>query len=89
MELSRDVKFHISTEVCIFSCLHIYFSPKIKFLETKNYNVWTKLDGINSRLHIAEEKISELENIAMENYPKWNTERKKHRKEIMGQFQVV
>lgn len=34
------------------------------------------LDGINGILDIAKEKISDLEDIAIKNYPKSNTEKK-------------
>lgn len=35
-------------------------------------------DGIKDRLDTVEEKISELWDIAIETFQKWNTERKKH-----------
>lgn len=55
---------------------------QIKLLEIKTTACETKniLDGINQRLDIAEENISELGDIAIKNYEKCNTELKENLK---------
>lgn len=40
------------------------------------FEIKNALGGINKRLHIPEEKISELEGKAIETIQKWNTERR-------------
>lgn len=53
----------------------------------KNYHVWGEkknvINGINDKLHLAEEKISELEE-SNRIYLKWNTENKKIGKKVNG-----
>lgn len=52
------------------------------------------LGGINKRLYISEEKISELIGKAIETIQKWNTEKRLEKKLtgyqwIVGQYQVI